>query len=687
VNLPPSPLKNKTLTGLNTYQHLWLLLVIVAFGIVLRLYNLGSLGLTENEDYVANAVRSILQTGLPIYPSGVLYPRALPFTYLTSISVHLFGFEDFSLRIPGTVFSVLSIVVGYLLTARFFGVRVALIAAFLFAFSDWEILLGRTARMYGTLSFFLLLSIWLLDKAVLEGGKFLKSLTIISLVVTCFIHKLAIMLLPFILFYYLFRKPRGQNMKFLALCIFATIFAYVSNSLIERHYYSQAFAIEKTLIANQKAKAAALTTETTEIKHEKKSINLLDKILQSTPATLLAEKHLHVFIEAKKQHPIMVLILIFGFSASLLFYSVKNFRNTDSRLYALALLLILIPLCLQQITLSLLVTLTYLVLSKKLEPETYAHRTKILLSFSGISVILWIFLGAISLQDSVTENIYTTASMLISFPTCFFSLYYNYYPFLSICAFVAAGIALKNYLANGQLDEIGFIALLFTGTMLLMGLHPLALSNPYPRYVAYLNPYFLILVAFSINIAITKISQLQQKKIMLVTVSILGAILILRETAYSAWYMVNTNYGDNDIPAAVAGNVRSFYPDQKTTAVFVKQHASDKDIIIAMDTLAFYVYYPRMNFQLRATGGTDAERWLGQRTLFTDLELRDVLTTHRENNIWIVLEGKMLKQYNNNPQWTRILDLIKTQAGLPRYLGRDQLSSVYMIPAQIKDTP
>lgn len=685
MNFSLSPLNTKILTSFQTHRHLWLLMGIIAIGTILRLYRLGDLGITENEDYVANAVKSVLETWLPTYPSGVIYPRALPLTYLTAMSVHIFGFEDFVLRIPSTIFSVLSIIVGYLLAARLFGIRVALIAALLIAFSDWEILLGRTARMYGMLSFFLLLSTWLLDKAIMEGGRILKSLTLASLIITCFIHKLAIMLLPFFLFYFLFRQPRGRALKYLIVCGLVTIFSYTLNNLIERHYYSQAFTVEASLIAEQKAKS---TTKAPEIEPEKRPTNILNKILESTPAKLLSEKHLHIFIDAQKQHPTMALTLIIGLTASLIIYGFKNFRNKNSRIYTGAIALILLPLCFQQIMLALLIVLAYVILARALEPHEYRKRTRTLLTFCVITSISWMLLGTISLEGSLPENLYTTTMMLFSFPMSFFALYYTPYPFLSACAFASAAIALNRYLANGKIDEIGYIALLFTGTMLLMGFHPLALSNPYPRYVAFLNPYFLIMAAFTIDLSTRKLSQIKNqsaaKTTMIGLAAFLGAALIARETVYSTWYMINTNYGENKLPPTTAGYIRSFYPDQRTPALFVKDNASPEDIIIAMDSLAFYAYFSRINFQIRATGGTDAERWLGQRTLFSEKELRDILKEYRDHNIWITLEGKMLKQYKNNQQWADILNLITSQGGQPRYVGLDKLSSVYLIPSQTK---
>lgn len=669
-------------------RHLWLLFGIISIGILFRLYRLGGLGITENEDYVANAVSGVLATWLPSYPSGALYPRALPLTYLTSLSVYLFGYEDFALRIPSFIFSTLSIVVGYLLTVRLFSVRVALIAASLIAFSDWEILLGRTARMYGMLSFFLLLSMWLLDKAIMEGGRVLKSLTIISVAVTCLVQELAIMLLPFYFFYFLFRRPRGKALRFLFVCVLVTVCTFAANSFIKRHYYSQAFAIEASLLASQKAESADKALTQIDIRSEKKPTNLLNKVLESTPVSLLLEKHLRIFLQAQKYQPVMVLILIVSGIVGFAIYGIKNFRRPDSRIYTAAIALIIFPLCFQQIMLALFVVLVYTLLARAFEVSAYERRSYVLLIFCGVASLLWIFLGIISLEGAPLENFYVSTMMLFSFPMSFFALYSVQYPFLTVCALTSVAVALNRYLASGRVDEIGYISLLFTGTILLIGFHPLSLSRPFPRYVAFLNPYFLIMVAFMIDMAISRLTLLKYKSmsgakmLVIVAVTLLALALIVRETVYSAWYMVNTDYGENNLPAATAGYVRSFYPDQKTPALFVKKNADQNDIVIVMDSLAFYAYFPRVDFQLRLTGGTDAERWLGRQTLFSEKELVDVLRKYRRHNIWLVLEGKMLKQYGNDREWANILKMIVSQSGLPRYVGHDKLSSVYLIPLQ-----
>jgi len=674
----------------NTYsitkpKFYWILIGIVIIGTLLRLYNFGDLALTGNEDYVANAVKGVLDTGLPVYPSGVLYPRALPLTYLTSLSVYMFGFEDLVLRIPSTVFSVLSIVVGYLLAVRLFGIRAAIIVALLITFSDWEILLGRTARMYGMLSFFLLLSTWLMDKAIMEGGRVLKSLSLTSIIITCFLHKLAIMLLPFHIFYFLFRQPRGKTAYYLLFSGFIVIISFYTNNLIDKHYYSQAYKVEASLIASHQIKPANNSLLQPNFKTEKPPTNIWRKILESTTVKILSEKHLNLLLKTLKNQSILALVLITCFTAVLIIYGIKNIINSNSRIYGGAVTTLLFPLCLQQMTLALLLVLVYVLLARAFEPNSYKKRTFTLLYICGIASFLWICLGLTSLEGSLLENFHISLIMLFSFPTSFIAVYFSQYPFLSICALVSALVAINRYLDSGRIDGIGYITLLFVGTTLLLGMHPQTLSRPYPRYIAFLNPYFLIMVAFSIDIAIKKLRQLKYhnvshiKVIIIFMVTFLGFSLIVRETGYTTLYTVSTNYGDNKLPTFTAGNVRNFYPDHKSPALFVAENISKEDIVIAMDALAFYVYFPKIDFQLRATGGTDAERWLGRRTLFSEDELSEILREYYNFNIWIVLDGEMILKYKNNGDWKSIMNLIESRSGQPLFVGKDKLSSVYLI--------
>jgi 4-amino-4-deoxy-L-arabinose transferase-like glycosyltransferase len=122
-----------------------LLLVVAA---ALRLWRLGALGLEVDEGIQAVTVQGWLRTGLPLFPSGIVYPRAIPFSGLQAISAWTFGLDEFALRLPSALFGVAAVVVTFMLARALFDHRVAWVAATFIALSAWEVELSRYARFY-----------------------------------------------------------------------------------------------------------------------------------------------------------------------------------------------------------------------------------------------------------------------------------------------------------------------------------------------------------------------------------------------------------------------------------------------------------------------------------------------------------------------------------------------------------
>ncbi|HEX6316373.1 MAG TPA: glycosyltransferase family 39 protein [Gemmatimonadaceae bacterium] len=122
--------------------------VILAVAAVLRLYNLGALGLQVDEGVHALAVQGWLSDGLPILPSGAVYQRSIPFVALQVITARLVGVSELALRLPAALFGVAAVAATYGLARVMFDRRVAVIAATFIALSAWEIELSRYGRFY-----------------------------------------------------------------------------------------------------------------------------------------------------------------------------------------------------------------------------------------------------------------------------------------------------------------------------------------------------------------------------------------------------------------------------------------------------------------------------------------------------------------------------------------------------------
>lgn len=150
---------------LSDRRRIVLLAVILSFlAAAPRFYGLGSLSFYGDEETTAFPARSMAQGGNAAMPSGMLYHRALPQTWLNALSAQVVGLDrELSYRVPAAFFGTLTIPIFFLMARPLVGAAAALLAALLLAFSDWHIATSREARMYAPFLFFYLaaaLSLW-----------------------------------------------------------------------------------------------------------------------------------------------------------------------------------------------------------------------------------------------------------------------------------------------------------------------------------------------------------------------------------------------------------------------------------------------------------------------------------------------------------------------------------------------
>ncbi len=122
-------------------------LVLVAAPV--RLVNLGMLSFYADEETTAMPSRSLAEGNGARMPSGMEYRRALPLTWLNSVSARLVGVDnDGAYRLPTALFGIVTVPLLFLAARTRGATRVALIAALLLALSEWHLVFSRQARMY-----------------------------------------------------------------------------------------------------------------------------------------------------------------------------------------------------------------------------------------------------------------------------------------------------------------------------------------------------------------------------------------------------------------------------------------------------------------------------------------------------------------------------------------------------------
>ncbi len=160
---------NKRLQTVSTIKSfLWLPLILL-LGTALRFYNNTAVALWHDEAFSALYIKyswgeMMYRIGLDVHPP--LY------YWILRLWSYVFGDGLLSLRALSILFGVLTIYAGYLFVKKAFNnPKLALIAAFFLAINPFQIQYSLEARMYTLGTFLVLISSWLLLKA-LEDNKY-----------------------------------------------------------------------------------------------------------------------------------------------------------------------------------------------------------------------------------------------------------------------------------------------------------------------------------------------------------------------------------------------------------------------------------------------------------------------------------------------------------------------------------
>ncbi len=207
----------------------FILIGILLLATVLRFYKLDEIphGLYIDEVSIGSNAYTILTEGVDEH--GVTYPLffkafgeyKLPVEiYLTSVSMAVFGKNEFAVRFPSALFGVLSILFLYLivwkLSKKF---SVALLSAFFLAIAPWHIQFSRGGFEANTALFFYLLGGFLYLQFLTKKKYVWLLFSIVALVVTMYTYNAYKLIAPItlvaILSYYVIPNPFRNPQKIL----------------------------------------------------------------------------------------------------------------------------------------------------------------------------------------------------------------------------------------------------------------------------------------------------------------------------------------------------------------------------------------------------------------------------------------------------------------------------------------
>jgi len=148
---------------MNKKTEMWILIGILIFAFFLRVYSLGSSVFWIDESTSAMASKQIIEKGVPIFDSGLLYNRAYVFHYVSAFFM-IFGANEFSARFASVIFGLLTIVLAYFI-GKEYSKTGGLISALFFAVFYLEVFYSRQARFYQLFQLLFFLSLYLLYKS------------------------------------------------------------------------------------------------------------------------------------------------------------------------------------------------------------------------------------------------------------------------------------------------------------------------------------------------------------------------------------------------------------------------------------------------------------------------------------------------------------------------------------------
>ena len=143
------------------------LVLVIAVTAVLRLWDLGGIGLRGDEAVYAGQA-SVISGDDTLSRYFILVSRGtsnfLLFQYVLAAYYFVFGVSDVGARLVSAMFSIVTVVATFELARTLYGRRVAFLAALLLAVSSYSVALGRLALLDSMMTFFFVLTVLCLAK-------------------------------------------------------------------------------------------------------------------------------------------------------------------------------------------------------------------------------------------------------------------------------------------------------------------------------------------------------------------------------------------------------------------------------------------------------------------------------------------------------------------------------------------
>lgn len=613
---------------------------ITLLGFYLRYRCLGCLGFRWDEDLTALAVKALIEKGTPELPSGMVYLRFFPVQWLTGISVKLFGFSEFSMRLPAVIFGTVLIPAAYFVAARLFSKPIGIIIASCIALSFWQVEMARTARMYAPFFLAYLGAAYAIYRAHYEDldnifSPWVPLLALVALSIHQLAYSLSILLLVAIPLRHSFLRTVSLVLQAVTIGL-----AFVAVNFAQQWYFQ---------IPRRAADAVQLS------QHSDEGTGLVAALVRQV--LLPVPNFLHITFDA---FPIITSVAMVAVIVAGLFVA-----RAVSRQGVLYLGLTWVAMTFSIMHQFNLVGMTLIAMLMALKNGLSSVRNPAwywpaLLCFSIF--LLWLAtIGMFTIlpPSDVLATQHPPRQMLrtlFDYPN--FRLFWSYVlerPLLSVPLALGSlwGI---NKISSDRPDPKALF--LFGGFWLVLFANGvLSTKFEFFRYNLHVDPIFLMLVTvglFSLPQLLEELELpiLDRLKLFLskpIGTLAVATVVILGINPVGAVLTSDRDYSEGGFPYTSLG--LGEYPDFKTPAEFVRDRYQLGDIILVLDPREYWNYIGRVHYWIRSTdfesqtyqnGGRAYDMYLGIPLLHSKNQVKDVLENRADGTAWILFSKSHL---------------------------------------------
>ncbi|MCA9727130.1 MAG: hypothetical protein R3E12_04060 [Candidatus Eisenbacteria bacterium] len=601
------------------------LLAILVAAAVLRTIGLGHLGYWIDEDLTWLAVRGIHEDGVPLLPSGVIYARGLPYSYLTAFTTSLLGTTPAMLRLPSLVCSLGTLVFVVLLVRELMlavahelmvagvrepvlsvvrepaGRRATFLAAVLMLASPWELHYAQMARMYALFAMLVAATLFFAVRSLRTGGKAAWIAACLCVLIAVPTHQLGSTLI--LVFLVPALCPRGAGFGTSArrpsLTWIAGGFGAVVLGMLWQRFATDLpgmqSRVDLDLIVDAGGHSAGI------------SLPFLPEITLNHAAWIA--------LDAARTSWAAGGAVLVGIAAAVLglvsFLRGRMRDESGAWVIWIAAAAFVGCLAVNQLVLA---GLCGLLLLKLLGPQALPLRRSIPpLVLAGVAVVSALLLAQAIAHgaEGVTDRKFLR--LFFAIPVPFYRLLITQHPITVLVILGGAAILFPRSLRRGA-DQQYFVVLgFFVGSLLLMGLF----RSPYVihRYTYYLNPALIALFAVSAvvlaDIIASRWPQPHHRSAVawVLAIGLLGACE--QFDPLQCWAAAHRGYGYERATLSDPDLTSHFHYDYESCARFVLTDRGPGDVAIAKEPVELYPYGLHCDARVNEIYGVYAKTLLG----------------------------------------------------------------------------